>query len=368
MADATFTTATQLGLGILRYNLLANGTCATGDTGTTAVAVGGSLTGNPVDVAVDVAGNIYTIQDNPDPGDPNNRVFRFPPYPVSTNNAGPITNADWAVGTNDDTMAGAREIAVDPTGTYVAVAFAGLSTGTNGCTQIFYATNGGLVTNLDLGVLISGFSDHEDQACAWDAVGNVYYIDNYVGIWRAVSPPGTNQATTIALAKVQVVGTVPSIPPQITKVSVSAGIVTIDFSAGTNDVASVFSVVGAASVTGPYLTVSGATVTPIGPGEFRATFPASGNDEYFRIARAGTAPPPPSELAFTKITASGNFVVLTFDSKTTDTASAFTLLTATAANGLYSPDINATIAPLSPGLFEATISASGPAQFYRLKK
>jgi hypothetical protein len=36
-------------------------------------------------------------------------------------------------------------------------------------TQILYATNGAVVTNLELGHL-STFSDHEDRDCAWDAV------------------------------------------------------------------------------------------------------------------------------------------------------------------------------------------------------
>ncbi|HTL17811.1 MAG TPA: FlgD immunoglobulin-like domain containing protein, partial [Patescibacteria group bacterium] len=193
MADTGLAGTGQAGLGIVRYSLLPNGACAAGDTGATAVAVGGSLTANPVDVALDPAGHIYTIQPNSDPGDPNNRVFRFPPFHVGDP---PLMNAEWAIGSGNDTMAGARGIAVDPTGTYVAVAFTGLSTGSNGCTQIFYATNGALVTNLDLGILLSGFVQHEDEDCAWDAVGNLYYIDNVFGVWRAVSPPGANSSTT----------------------------------------------------------------------------------------------------------------------------------------------------------------------------
>jgi hypothetical protein len=70
MADANLAGGLTIGTGILRYTLLPNGTCATNDTGTIAVAVGGSLTGNPVDVTVDGAGNIYTIQDIAEPGDP----------------------------------------------------------------------------------------------------------------------------------------------------------------------------------------------------------------------------------------------------------------------------------------------------------
>jgi hypothetical protein len=366
MADTPMTTG-QLGLGILRYQLLPDGVCATNDVGTTAVAVGGSLTTNPEDVALDIRGNIYTIQSLAEPGDSQNRVFRFPAYHPGTN-TGPITQADWAVGAGDDTMAGASGIAVDPTGTYVAVAFAGLSTSTNGCTQILYVTNGAVVTNLDLGVTINGVTDHEDRACAWDAVGNVYYIDNYAqGVWRAVSPPRPNRATTLALGTVQVVGVAPVTQPKITRITVSGGSVIIEFSAGTNDTASTFSVVGAATLAGPYLPVSGATVTSVAPGEFSATFAAGGADRYFRIARQG-GPPPPAQPSFTRITNSGATLVLTFTGSQTDPASAFTLLSAAVVSGPYSPAPGVTITQVSPGTFQALAPKSGSVQFYRIKK
>lgn len=360
-------TSGQPGLGILRYQLLPSGICASNDLGTTAIAVGGSLTSNPADVAVDARGNIYTIQSPAESGDPQNRVFRFPPYNPATN-SGPLTQAEWAVGAGDDTMAGASGLAVDSTGTYVAVAFAGLSTFTNGCTQILYATNGAVVTNLDLGVTISGFTDHEDRDCAWDAVGNVYYIDNYFGAWRAVSPPGPNRATTLALATLQIVGSPPpATPPQITAISIAGNRVSIDFSAGTNDTASAFGVVGAVNVAGPYSTVSGATIIAVGPGQFKATFAAGGVDQYFRIVRLGGAPPP-APLSFTSISKSGATLVLTFTGNSTDAASAFTLLGAGAVGGPYAALPGAIITQVSPGTFQVSIAGSGPAQFYRVKK
>lgn len=367
MADATFS-STKVGLGILQYPLQPNGTCALNDMGTVAVAVGGSLTSNPVDVALDSAGNIFTIQANDDPADPSNRVFRFRPFNPATDKS-PITNADWAVGANDSTMVGPHGIAVDPTGTYLAVAFED-PLGTNSCTQIFYASNGIVVTNLDLGVEISGLAMHQDEDCAWDAVGNVYYIDSVYGAWRAVSPPGTNQATTVALATVQITtggGGGPTAQPKINDISVTGGIVTIDFSAGSNDVASAFSVQAAASVTGPYSQLNGATIVSIAPGQFRATFPAGSGVQYFRIAGQRSTPPP-SQLSFSSITAAGGSVVLTFNANTSDVASAFTLLSSATAQGPYAPNSSATIAELSPGVFQASVPASGPLQFYRLKK
>jgi hypothetical protein len=366
MADAAFGSSFNIGVGILRYTLRPDGTCATNDPGMIAVAVGGSLTGNPVDVAVDRAGNIFTIQGNAEPGDPSNRVFRFRPFTTLDTNSPPLTNAVWEVGATNDTMAGAAGIAVDPSGTYVAVAFTGQLT-QNGCTQVFYATNGAVVTNIDLGVTISTFSDHEDWDCAWDAVGNLYYIDNIFGAWRAVSPPGTNQVTTVALATIQVTGTVPSVPPQITKISIIGGLVVIDFSAGTNDTADTFTIQAAANVTGAYSKVN-ATVTNVGPGQFRATLPAGPSTQYFRISRQGTTPPPPSGLQFTGVAKAANTILLTFSGNAGDPASAFTVLGATTVNGTYSALSNASVSVISPGLFQASVPISGPTQFYKIKR
>jgi hypothetical protein len=124
------------------------------------------------------------------------------------NNGLPQTNADWAVGNGDDTYAGASGIAVDPTSTYVAVAFEGPAGGfsPNGNTKILYATNGALAANLDLGLRIQNDPNHDDTDVAWDAVGNVYYIDYYWAVWRSFSPPGTNQSTAVAAALIQLSG------------------------------------------------------------------------------------------------------------------------------------------------------------------
>jgi hypothetical protein len=44
--------------------------------------------------------------------------------------------------------------------------------------------------------------DHYDVA--WDNVGNLYAVDNFAGRWRCYSPPGTNQATTVAIPTIQI--------------------------------------------------------------------------------------------------------------------------------------------------------------------
>ncbi len=194
MADAI-----NNGTGIRRWDLDTNGVIATNDVGITIVqsGTGSDLSGFPFDVAVDGSNNIYTVQRAQISHDPANRVFRFPPY---TN--APETAADWKIGASDDTMAGADGVAVNPSGSLVAVAFMGIQIGLspfqNSSVTVFATTNGALVAT----PTPAQTPGHEYRDTAWDAVGNLYVVDYFDGIWRAYSPPGTNQSTTIALATV----------------------------------------------------------------------------------------------------------------------------------------------------------------------
>lgn len=271
--------------GIIKWAVTNDGTLAPNDMGMIVVGIGleTNLTLYPYDVALDKYGNIYTVQYRANPGDPSSRVLRFPAYDPTTNGYQAELTADWAIGTADDTMGGATGIAVDPTGTYVAVAFRGIaptSGRTNGCTQIFYATNGVLVTNLDCGVTISGYRTHQDTDCAWDAVGNLYYIDNYFGCWRAVSPPGANQATTVAVPKLEIVQAL-----VVNRLQYSSGTVTIDFAGSSSDTAGSFKVLSAAKLTDTFTEASGAQVTLVSPGVFRATVPATNPAQFYRIMK-----------------------------------------------------------------------------------
>jgi hypothetical protein len=191
------------------------------------------------------------------------------------------------VGGGNDSFAGASSVAVDPTGTYLAATFEGPAGGfsTNGNAKILWATNGTLVANLDLGVAFQGDPNHDDTACAWDAVGNVYYTDVYFGRWRAFSPPGTNQATTVALATIQLVGVPPSTKIQISRIAIAAGTVNIQFTAGTNDLASSFTLLAAPVVNANYATAGNANITQLSPGVFQASLPVSSLQQYFRIRR-----------------------------------------------------------------------------------
>jgi hypothetical protein len=359
------------GLGILKYAVTADGTCATNDTGTTVVGVGGSLDSAPFDVALDRTGNIYAVCNLRDSGNPAMRVFRFPAYDPAANGGAPETNATWAVGSGDDEYAGARGLAVDPTGTYVAVACWGVfdpSLGNiNGSTTVFYATNGAVVTNVDLGVSIPSQrttnldpTHHVDTDCDWDAVGNLYYLDDWPGVWRAVSPPGANQATTVALPVVQVTGS--GQPVAITDITVSAGLITIYFSAGPSDTADGFTLLSASVAQGPYSPVAGAIFTGSG-GSFMVTVPFNGSLRFYQVVRSGT-----TSLHITNLRVAGGTVTINFTGSPSDSPSALTLLSSASANGSYSVATGAPIIQLSPGVFQATVPANGPMQFYRIGK
>jgi hypothetical protein len=199
MADSKLVPDSSSTAGIRRWNLTAGGIIATNDVGLTIVQPGttGGLDQVPNDVALDSSNNIYAIQDI---GSGSAwRVLRFPAY---TNVA--ETNAQWRIGSEDDSMAGAAGIAVDPTSTYVAVAFKGFFVGSyeNGSVRVFYATNGASVMTANVG------DDHYDVA--WDNIGNLYAVDNAVSRWRTYSPPGTNQATTVSVPTIQI--SVPTAP------------------------------------------------------------------------------------------------------------------------------------------------------------
>jgi hypothetical protein len=209
MADSASTN----GAGIRRWNMTPAGIIATNDVGLTIIQPGttGGLDQVPNDVALDSSNRIYTIQDIEDQGNFSWRVFHFPAY---TNVA--ETNAEWRIGSGDDSMAGASGIAIDPTSTYLAVAFKGYRVGFgygNGSLRVFYASNGAPVMTFAAG------DDHHDVA--WDNVGNLYDVDAFAGRWRSYSRPGTNQATTVAIATLQI--SVPT-PPVLSKPSYSGAI------------------------------------------------------------------------------------------------------------------------------------------------
>jgi hypothetical protein len=193
--------------GIVGFNVDSNGVVADGDTGFVAVATTNSdLDMAPYDVALDRLGNFYTIQRVTDLDVPEFRVMRFPPLDGTNVD----TVADWKVGANDDTLINAYGIAVNPSGTCVAVAVRGYGNNgsfQNGNVSIFNATNGDLMTTFS-----DGTNSYTDVA--WDNVGNLYATDAGSSVWRAYSPPGTNQSTTLMVPLIQLYSQI--VPPQFT--------------------------------------------------------------------------------------------------------------------------------------------------------
>jgi hypothetical protein len=183
--------------GIIRFDVDTNGVVADNDRGVTAVPTTNSdLSMAPYDVSLDRAGNIYTIQRVTDLDEPVDRVMRFPPFDGEDLD----TSADWTTGNGDNTLINAYGVAADATGTYVAVAvrgYGGNGSFEEGGVTVFNATNGEKVVR---------FADGTNSCTdvAWDAVGNLYTTDAAESIWRAYSPPGTNQSTTIGVPLIQV--------------------------------------------------------------------------------------------------------------------------------------------------------------------
>jgi hypothetical protein len=130
------------------------------------------------------------------------RLLRFPAYTGTVE-----TLAEWKIGAANDNMSGAYGVAVDPSGSYVAVAFRGVYSPANfayinGSVSVF---NTGTSNGEPVKILTPEVSpSHDHWDAAWDNAGNLYAIDNYDGIWRVYSPPGSNQAVTVAVPLIQV--------------------------------------------------------------------------------------------------------------------------------------------------------------------
>ena len=272
MADINYTTPVA-GTGITRWNVTGDGTCAANDTGTQIVKAlfPSDLNIYPYYVAVDSSGRIYAIQFRVNDGDTAPRVLRFPAYSGTAE-----TTADWKIGSADNTMKGAIGLAVDPTATYVAVSFCVFfpsGTGSGGI-AILNAADGSLVSRTVAPL-------HDTPVVEWDNVGNVYACDNGDSIWRIYSPPGANQATTVAVPTIQVTGTT---PPHITSISVSGSTVTIHFTGDASDSASAFTLLSSGAVGGTYGPASGAIITG-SSGSYQATVSTGGPAQFYRIKR-----------------------------------------------------------------------------------
>jgi len=118
----------------------------------------------------------------------------------------PDTNAQWQIGAGDPTLVNAYGVAADPTTNFVAVASRGYGTDPEylqqGGVSIFSTTDGSLITNICQDP--DGATNQQFIDVSWDNAGNLYALDFSDHVWRAYSPPGTNQATTVAVPIIEV--------------------------------------------------------------------------------------------------------------------------------------------------------------------
>ncbi len=336
---------------------MTNGVANTNDTvGTQAIAVGGDLSVWPAGgFMMDESSNIFVSQDPTFPGDQHNLAMVFTNW-NGTNTL--FTNTAWRVGAGDATFTGIYDTALDSRAHPKYVGYA-LSAGTGGM-RVLFATNGATVlTNLDAGNSYFGV--------AWDAVGNLYGASESLELWRAFSPPGTNQATTVALETVQIGGSSSAVV-KITSIAVSNGMVTINFTGPIGAATSAFALLSSGVASGPYAVMGSANITSVGSGTYQATAAAGAASQFYRIkfTQSGITPTRPN---ITSLAVTNSAITLNFTGSASDPASAFTLLSSNTAGGPYTTVGGAVITSVGSGVFQATANTgSAPVQFYRLKR
>jgi hypothetical protein len=154
---------------------------------------------------------------------------------------------------------------------YIAVSMSSLTSG--GIRILDAATGIGVVSNLSVTATY--------HSCNWDNVGNLYGGATSVSRWRAFSPPGANQATTPALAILQVAQG--ATPVHISSISNNSGVVTVNFTGDASDLPTAFKLVSAGTVNGAY-TDTGAVATGAS-GSYSFTTAASGTIRFYQISR-----------------------------------------------------------------------------------
>jgi hypothetical protein len=182
--------------GIVSWEIGTNGVAANGDQGTVIVPLDSDyLTEAPYDLAVNSNGFIYTVQFIRPWDEPSSELLVFPPY-----SGEPETTPDWSIEWYP-TLVDTLGVAVSPLTNYVAIAVQGVADDpeydTTGGLYLYNSTDLAFIADLDT----TGGDAYYDLA--WDKAGNLYAVDDTVGVWRVYSPPGTNQATTVAVPFIQ---------------------------------------------------------------------------------------------------------------------------------------------------------------------
>lgn len=258
------------GAGIWNWHMT-NGIADPTDTsGNLAIPLGGGLTSISGGLIVDTNLDIFIGQYLTDTGDTNPCCMVFTNWNSGSvfTNGTPTTNGlAWS----DTNILGVYDVSIDSRQKpkYVACSLNGGPT-SNGV-RILNALTGATVTNLD--------STNQYYVVAWDNVGNLYAGTGSAHRLRVFSPPdGTNQATTLAIVKVE---------PEILRITNNRTTVVIEFLASRSDTIADFSLIGAPAITGPFQTVTG-TVASLGNGLFTVTAATPSVDTFYQILRNTT--------------------------------------------------------------------------------
>jgi hypothetical protein len=164
----------------------------------------------------------------------------WPASPTSDQYGTQTGQVRWGAGSNDATFEGVQDTIINNRKHPTLVALPMLAGGDDyPGIRVLNAANGSVVTVTNAsGAVIQALTnlDYPNQytCAAWDNVGNLYGATTSLQLWRAFSPPGTNQATTAALATLQLIPV-----PQIVQVSnqfvaIGGGIVFTNHVSGLN--------------------------------------------------------------------------------------------------------------------------------------
>jgi hypothetical protein len=272
----------------------------------------------------------------------------------------------WGVGTGDATFEEVQDTVINNRQHPTMVALP-MTAGANDYPgiRVLNASNGSVVTVTN-GATIQALTnlDYPNQytCAAWDNVGNLYGASSSACFWRVWSPPGTNQATTLAVPQL-IVGeplTITGITASPTTPGCSA--VTITFTAPGYPLSSAFTLISSPTVNGTYTAV-GASITG-GSGVYQAAV-TNCSTVFYRIKWIVEAP-----FTITGITASPTgsgcaSVTITFTAPGNPLSSAFTLIGSPTVNGTYTA-VAASITGGS-GVYQAAVTNCSTV-FYQIKE
>jgi hypothetical protein len=240
-----------------------------------AIQTGGSLSLRCDGIAIDAKTNVYVVQTRANVSDASMRAACWTNWDGQTIL---FSDAAWVVGGGDPTFRYAYNLALDSEQNprYIAYSMYAIEANWVAGIRILNVEDGSVVvTNLTPSTTYHGV--------VWDNVGNLYAGSRSAAKWRVFSPPGANEATTPALATIEITAGVT--PPMISAISITGGNAVIRFTGAAEDTAGQFTVESTASLPGAFTAATGANVTQVSPGVFEATVPSSGPAGFYRIRK-----------------------------------------------------------------------------------